>query len=141
MRRQSLIWTLVLAVGSAVGGGAWALGQERVKVEVTVPAVPNIGPVTPSRAPSELAEAPRGVVYIGYRGAYHLVGAGHEGHAMYRDANNQFWANTLTYYGVSNGYWITSVNGSPDTFLAFQTTPLKNDAPYFKVLIHTPNTS
>ena len=31
---------------------------------------------------------------------------------MYRDANNQFWANNLTYYGMSNGYWIASVNGA-----------------------------
>jgi hypothetical protein len=112
-----------------------------VKVEVTVPAVPNIGPVTPSQVPGELAVSPRGVVYIGYRGAYHVVGGGREGHAMYRDANNQFWANNLTYYGVSNGYWIASVNDAPDTFLAFQATSTSPDAPFFKVLIHTPNTS
>jgi hypothetical protein len=112
-----------------------------VKVEVTVPAVPNIGPVAPSQAPTELASSPQGMVYIGYHGAYHVVSGGHEGHAMYRDANNQFFAHTLTYYGVSNGYWITSVNGIPDTFLAFQATPLSPDAPFFKVLIHTPNTS
>ena len=49
MRRQSLIWVGVLVVGSALGCGALALGQERVKVEVTVPAVPNIGPVAPAR--------------------------------------------------------------------------------------------
>ena len=60
---------------------------------------------------------------------------------MYRDANNHFWANNLTYYGMSNGYWIASVNGLPDTFLAFQTTPVSPEAPFFKVLIHTPNTT
>jgi hypothetical protein len=112
-----------------------------VKVEVTVPAVPNIGPVAPSAAPSELAVAPKGVVYIGYRGAYHVIGAGHEGHAMFRDANNQFWANNLSFYGMSNGYWIASVNGAPDTYLAFQATPVNGDAPYYKVLIHTPATT
>ena len=37
----------VVMVGSALEWGAWALGQERVKVEVTVPAVPNIGTVEP----------------------------------------------------------------------------------------------
>ena len=134
MRRRSLIGVGVLALGC----GAWALAQERVKVEVTVPAVPNIGPVAPGQAPSELAGSNRGVVYIGYRGAYHVVGSGQEGHAMYRDANNQFWDNNLTFYGMSNGYWIASVNGVPDTYLAFQATPLKADAPFFKVLIHTP---
>jgi hypothetical protein len=60
---------------------------------------------------------------------------------MYRDANNQFWSNDLTYYGMSNGYRITSVNGAPDTFLAFQAAAMSYDAPYFKVLIHTPNTA
>jgi hypothetical protein len=137
MRRRSLIGVGVLALGC----GALALAQERVKVEVTVPAVPNIGPVAPGQAPSELAGSNRGVVYIGYRGAYHVVGSGQEGHAMYRDANNQFWDNNLTFYGMSNGYWIASVNGVPETYLAFQATPLKADAPYFKVLIHTPNTA
>jgi hypothetical protein len=142
MRRQNSIWIGVLVVGSALGCGAWALGQQdRVKVEVTVPAVPNIGTVTPSQPPSELAVSPRGVVYLGYRGAYHVVGGGHNGRAMYRDANNQFWSNDLTYYGTSNGYWIASVNGLPDTFLAFQARPTSPDAPYFKVLIHTPNTT
>ena len=143
MRRRSLIGVGVgvLVVGTALGCGAWALGQERVKVEVTVPAVPNIGPVSPSETPSDLASSPRGVVYIGYRGAYHILGGGHEGHAMYRDANNRFWANNLTYYGMNNGYWIVSINGVPDTFLAFQATPLSSDAPYYKVLIHTPNTT
>lgn len=141
MRRQSLVRVGVLVVGSALGCGVWALGQDRVRVEVTVPAVPNIGTVAPSPAPSDLAGSSRGVVYIGYRGAYHVLGSGHEGHAMYRDANNQFWSNNLTYYGTSNGYWIASVNGIPDTFLAFQTTPLSSDAPYFRVLIHTPNTT
>jgi hypothetical protein len=130
-----------LVIGTGIAWGAWALGQDRVKVEVTVPAVPNIGTVAPSQPPSELAVAPRGMVYIGYRGAYHLQGSGKEGHAMYRDANNQFWANSLTYYGMSNGYWIASVSGAPDTFLAFQATPLGSDAPYYKVLIHTPNTT
>ena len=57
---------------------------------------------------------------------------------MFRDANNQFWAKNLTYYGVSNGYWIVSLNGVPDTFLAFQATPTGPDAPFYKVLIHTP---
>jgi hypothetical protein len=141
MRRQSLIWVGVFVVGSALGCGAWALGQERVKVEVTVPAVPNIGPVSPSQAPSELARASKGMVYIGYRGAYQVLGAGQEGHALYRDANNQFFANTLTYYSTTNGYWICTVNGIPDMYLAFQATPLSPDAPYFKVLIHTPNTT
>jgi hypothetical protein len=141
MRRQSLLWVGVLVVGSALGCGVWALGQDRVRVEVTVPAVPNIGTVAPSPAPSDLAGSSRGVVYIGYRGAYHVLGSGQEGHAMYRDANNQFWSNKLTYYGTSNGYWIASVNGIPDTFLAFQTTPVSPDAPFFKVLIHTPNTT
>jgi hypothetical protein len=138
MRRQKLIWVGVLVAGT--GFGAWALGQERVRVEVTVPAVPNIGVVTPSQPPAELG-ASRGVVYIGYRGAYHIGGSGQEGHALYRDANNQFWSNALTYYGMNNGYWIASINGLPDTYLAFQATPLKVDAPYFKVLIHTPNTN
>ena len=82
--------------------------------------------------------SPQGIVYIGYRGAYHLMSGGHEGHAMFRDADNRFWAKSLTYYGMSNGYWITSVNGVPDTFLAFQATPMSPDAPYFKVLMHTP---
>jgi hypothetical protein len=141
MRRQSLLWVGVLVVGSALGCGVWALGQDRVRVEVTVPAVPNIGTVAPSPAPSDLAGSSRGVVYIGYRGAYHVLGSGLEGHALYRDANNQFWSNKLTYYGTSNGYWIASVNGIPDTFLAFQTTPVSPDAPFFKVLIHTPNTT
>ncbi len=58
-----------------------------------------------------------------------------------RDANNQFWDNTLTYYSMNNGYWIASVNGLPDTYLAFQATPLKAGSPYFKVLNHTPNTN
>jgi len=141
MRRQTLLWFGVVVVGSALGCGAWALGQERVRVEVTVPAVPSIGTVSPSPAPSDLGGSTRGVVYIGYRGAYHVLGGGHEGHATYRDANNQFFANNLTYYGMSNGYWIASVNGLPDTFLAFQTTPLSPEAPFFKVLIHTPNTT
>jgi hypothetical protein len=129
-------------MSSVVGWGAWALGQQQqVKVEVTVPAVPNIGTVTPAQAPTELAPAPRGMVYIGYRGAYHIAGGGREGHAMFRDADNRFWANNLTYYGMSNGYWIASVNGLPDTFLAFQSAPVSSEAPYFKVLIHTPTTS
>jgi hypothetical protein len=138
MCRRNFIGVGVLVVGSALGWGAWALGQDRVKVEVTVPAVPSIGAVAPSQAPPELSVAPRGIVYIGYRGAYHVLGGGHEGHAMFRDAENRFWAKSLTYYGMSNGYWIASVNGIPDTFLAFQATPLSPDAPYFKVLIHTP---
>jgi len=141
MRRQSLSWVGVLVVGSALGFGAWAVGQERVRVEVSVPAVPNIGTVAPSQAPSELSASPRGIVYIGYRGAYHIVGGGRDGKAMYRDANNQFWVNNLTYYGKSNGYWIASVDGAPDTYLAFQATRTSPDAPYFKVLIHTPNAS
>jgi hypothetical protein len=140
MRRRNWTGVGVLVVGAALGCGAWALGQERVKVEVTVPAVPTIGTVAPSPAPVELGSN-RGVVYVGYRGAYHVVGSGQEGHAMYRDANNQFWDNNLTFYGMSNGYWIASVNGVPDTYLAFQATPLKADAPCFKVLIHTPNTA
>jgi hypothetical protein len=137
MRRKSLICLGVLVVGSALGSGAWVLAQDRVKVEVTVPAVPNIGTVAPGQVPSELVGVPRGVVYIGYRGAYHVAGGGREGHAMFRDANNQYWSNSLTYYGTSNGFWIASVNGAPDTFLAFQTTPTNSDAPYFKVMIHT----
>lgn len=141
MCRQTLVWVGVLVLGSALGWGAWALGQEQVKVEVTVPAVPNIGTVAPSQAPSELVVAPRGIVYIGYRGAYHVAGGGHEGHAMFRDANNQFWAKSLTYYGMSNGYWVASVNGAPDTFLAFQATPTSSNAPYYRVLIHTPASS
>ena len=71
------------------------------------------------------------MVYIGYRGAYHLASAGNEGHAMFRDANNLFWAKNLTYYGMSNGYWIASVNGA-DTFLAFQATPMSAEAPYLQ---------
>jgi hypothetical protein len=145
MRRRSLIGVGILVLGSALGWGAWAIAQqpsairpEPVRPQVTVPAVPNIGAVAPSQVPSELANAPQGIVFIGYRGAYHIIGAGHEGHAMFRDANNQFWAKTLAYYGTSNGYWIVSVNGSPDTFLAFQTTQESSDAPFFKVLIHTP---
>jgi hypothetical protein len=138
MCRQNLIWVGVLMVGSALGWGAWALGQERVRVEVTVPAVPNIGTVEPGQAPQELMGSPQGIVYIGYRGAYHLAGGGREGHAMFRDADNRFWAKSLTYYGMSNGYWIASVNGVPDTFLAFQATPMSPEAPYFKVLMHTP---
>jgi hypothetical protein len=138
MWRRNLTWAGVVVVCSALGWGTWALGQERVKVEVTVPAVPNIGTVAPSQAPSELAVTPRGIVYLGYRGAYHLAGGGHEGHAMFRDADNRFWAKSLTYYGTSNGYWIASINGVPDTFLAFQAAPTGADAPYFKVLIHTP---
>jgi hypothetical protein len=141
MRRQSLKWVGVLVVGSALGGGAWALAQDRVRVEVTVPAVPNIGTVAPSQAPSELSGSSRGVAYIGYRGAYHVPSSGHEGRAIYRDADNRFWVNNLTYYGTSNGYWIASVNGVPDTFFAFQTTQSSSEAPYFKVLIHTPNTT
>src|SRR5262245_15856183 len=141
MRRRSFIWVGVLVVGSGLGCGAWALGQERVKVEVTVPAVPNIGPVTPSQPPAQLVGSSRGMVYVGNRGAYYIVGTGQEGRAMYRDANNQFWVSNLTYYGASNGYWIASINGIPDTFLAFQSTPTSPDAPFFKVLIHTPNTS
>jgi hypothetical protein len=107
-------------------------------LEVTVPAVPNIGVVAPGQAPSELSIAPRGVIYLGYRGAYHVMGGGHEGNAMFRDANNQFFDRSLSYYGMSNGYWIASVNGLPDTYLAFQATPSSPEAPYFKVLIHTP---
>jgi len=138
--RRSLIRVGIVAVGTALVWGAWAhgQGQERVKVEVTVPAVPNIGTVSPGQAPQELALAPRGIVYIGYRGAYHLADGGREGQAMFRDANNRFWARSLTYYGMSNGYWIAAINGVPDTFLAFQATPMGHDAPYFKVLIHTP---
>ena len=48
MQRQSLIWVGVLIVGSALGLGARLLGQDRVKVEVTVPAVPTIGNVAPA---------------------------------------------------------------------------------------------
>jgi hypothetical protein len=103
--------------------------------------VPNIGVVAPSAAPSELITAPWGMVYVGYRGAYHITGRGQEGHAMFRDSENRFWDNSLTYYGMSNGYWIASVNGAPDTFPAFPATPTNSDAPYFKVLIHTPGTS
>ena len=141
MRRRSLIWVGAFVVGSALGWESRALGQDRVKVEVTVPAVPNIGTVTPSQPPSELLAASRGIVYIGHRGAYHVMGGGHEGRAMFRDSNNQFWSNSLTYYGMSNGYWIASVNGAPDTFLAFQATPASPEAPYFKVLIHTAGTT
>jgi hypothetical protein len=47
----------------------------------------------------------------------------------------------LTYYGATNGYWIASVNGLPDTYLAFQSTAPSSDAPYYRVLIHTPNIS
>jgi hypothetical protein len=112
-----------------------------VKVEVTVPAVPNFGTVAPSPAPSELTAASRGIIYIGSRGAYHVAGGGREGHAMFRDSENRFWDNILTYYSMSNGYWITSINGAPDTCLAFQATPTNSDAPYFKVLIHTPGTN
>jgi hypothetical protein len=143
MPRQTLTWVGVVVIGSAVSWGAWARAQQPgqpVKIEVTVPAVPNvpnIGTVTPSQPPSELAAVPRGLVYIGYRGSYHVAGAGSEGHAMFRDANNLFWAKNLTYYGMSNCYWIASVNGAPDTFLAFQATPSSGDAPYYKVLIHT----
>jgi hypothetical protein len=142
MRRQSLIWLGILVVGFALPWGPSARGQsavQPVKVEVTVPAVPNIGTIVPGPAPSELAVSARGVVYLGYRGAYHVVGGTHQGHAMFRDANNRFWATNLTYYGMSNGYWIASVNGLPDTYMAFQATPMSSDAPYFKVLIHTPN--
>jgi len=138
MCRRNAIWVSVLAAGSALAWGAWAPGQERVRVEVTVPSVPNIGTVAPSQAPQELTVAPQGIVYIGYRGAYHLAGGGRAGEALFRDADNRFWAKSLTYYGMSNGYWIASINGSPDTYLAFQATPLGPDAPYFKVLIHTP---
>jgi hypothetical protein len=143
MRRQSLIWVGVVVVGSALGWGAWVRGQQPaqpVKVEVTVPAVPNVpslGTVVPSQPPSELAVVPRGIVYVGHRGAYHLASAGHEGQGMFRDANNLFWAKSLTYYGMNNGYWIASVNGAPDTFLAFQATPMSAEAPFYKVLIHT----
>ena len=69
------------------------------------------------------------------------MSGGHEGHATFRDANNQFFSNGLTYYGMSNGYWVASVNGLPETFLAFQATSSSQDAPYYKVLIHTPATS
>jgi hypothetical protein len=110
-------------------------------VEVTVPAVPTIGAVVPGQVPSELAVSARGAVYIGNRGAYHVVGGRHEGQALFRDANNRFWATKLTYYGTSNGYWIAAVGGAPDTYLAFQSEPLNSDAPFFKVLIHTPNVS
>ena len=112
MRRQTLGWVVVLVVGSALGWETRALGQNQVKVQVTVPAVPNIGVVAPSQTPSDLAVAPRGVVYIGSRSVSDRR-HGHEGHAMFRDANNQFWDNSLTYYGMSNGYWIASVNGIP----------------------------
>ncbi len=138
MCRKHAIWVGVWVLGWALGWGAWSLAQERVRVEVTVPAVPNIGPVAPGQAPQELTGTPGGMVYIGYRGAYHLAGAGREGYALFRDADNRFWAKSLTYYGMSNGYWIASVNGVPETFLAFQATPTTPDAPYFKVLIHTP---
>lgn len=137
MRRHSFIWVGVVVMGC----GAWALGQERVKVEVTVPAVPSIGTVSPGQPPAQLSSSSRGVLYLGYRGAYQVVGGGQEGRAMYRDAENRFWANNLTYYGASNGYWIASVNGIPDTYFAFQATPTSPDAPYYKVLIHTPNTT
>ena len=79
MPRQTLTWVGVVVVGSALGFRAWARGQQPVqpvKVEVTVPAVPNVpsmGGVAPSQPPSELAGVPRGMVYIGYRGAYHLA--------------------------------------------------------------------
>ncbi len=141
MRRQGLVWVGVVAVSSAFGWGAWALGQERVRTEVTAPAVPNLGTVAPGQSPSELADAPRGKVYIGYRGAYLVAGSGQDGHAIYRDANNQFWANRLRFYGMNNGYWIASVDGASDTFLAFQATPASADAPFFRVLIHTPSTA
>ena len=51
MVRRNWTGVGVLVAGAALGCGAWALGQERVKVEVTVPAVPNIGTVAPSQAP------------------------------------------------------------------------------------------
>jgi hypothetical protein len=88
-----------------------------------------------------LAGAPRGKIYIGHRGAYLVAGSGHDGHAIYRDANNQFWANRLQYYGMNNGYWIATVEGVSDTYLAFQSSATTADAPYFRVLIHTPATS
>ena len=138
MCRRNWIRVGALVVGSAVMCGTWALGQDRVKVEVTVPSVPDIGTVAPSQAPSDLAIAPQGVVFIGYRGAYHVPGGGHEGHAMFRDADNHFWAKGLTYYGMNNGYWLASVNGAPGTFLAFQAAAASPDAPFYKVLIHTP---
>jgi hypothetical protein len=138
MCRQNLIRVGVLVLGSALGWGAWVFGQEQVKVEVTVPAVPNIGTIAPGQVPQEPTVAPQGIVYIGYRGAYHVPGGGREGHAMFRDADNHFWSKILTYYGATNGYWIASLNGTPGTFLAFQDTPTSPDAPYFKVLIHTP---
>jgi hypothetical protein len=140
MRRQSLVWVGVLVLGSAFGGGAWVLGQERSRVEVTAPAVPSLNAVAPSPVPSELSDAHRGKVYIGYRGAYLLAGSGKDGHAIYRDANNQFWANRLTYYGMNNGYWIAQVEGVSDTFLAFETRSATSEAPYFKILIHTSST-
>ena len=138
MLRRSLIWVGVLLAGSALGWPPRSLGQDRVTVEVTVPAVPNVSNIGPTQPPSELASAPRGIVYIGHRGSYHLAAKGQDGHAMFRDSNNQFWDNSLTYYGTSNGYWIASVNGSPDTFLAFQAAPTDSGAPFYKVLIHTP---
>jgi hypothetical protein len=131
--------TSILVSGPGTFGQT--LGRDRVKVEVTVPAVPNIGAVAPSAAPSELTTAPQGVIYIGSRGAYHIAGGGHEGHAIFRDSDNRFWNNGLTYYGMTNGYWITSINGAPDTFLAFQATSTNPDTPYYKVLIHTPGIS
>ena len=76
MCRRNLVCVGVVMVGSALAWGSWAIGQERVKVEVTVPAVPNFGTVTPSQAPSELAAAPGGMVYVGSRGAYHVASAG-----------------------------------------------------------------
>lgn len=138
MLRKRLIWVGALLAGSALGLPARSFGQDNVKVEVTVPAVPSVGSIGRAQPPSELASAPRGIVYIGHRGSYHIAAQGQEGHAMFRDSNNQFWDNSLTYYGTSNGYWIASVNGSPDTFLAFQATSTNPDSPYYKVLIHTP---
>jgi hypothetical protein len=84
-------------------------------VEVTVPAVASIGSVAPSPAPSELTSAPRGMIYIGSRGAYHVAGDGREGHDIFRDSDNRFWDNSLTYYGMSNGYWIARDVGSHGT--------------------------
>ena len=63
MPRQTLTWVGVVVMGSALGWGDWARGQQPVqpvKVEVTVPAVPNvpsIGAVAPSQPPSELTVA------------------------------------------------------------------------------------
>ena len=154
MRRMSHVMMGVILVGAAIATVP-ARAQQPVAVEpprttttvtsttstISVPVVPELkANVAPSTTPAELVSVPQGIVYIGRRGAYILTGAGQEGQAIFRDGNNRGFSRGMTYYGASGDYWVASLNGSTNTFFAFQARPTNTHSPFYQVLISTPQT-